>query len=146
MIDQAPEPNTPTTEEVRRAYDHEWSGWQDTFGNEEALAEFDRWLGKLERDIRADQRRHDANIVQSITSIPMHSQWGDVVATAILEDESMITPHPPCGEMDCVVHGIAASNKAQSDALAAADRAGTNDRADVTSGSGYSRYDHDEER
>lgn len=35
---------TPTTEQVRRAYAHEQSGWAYEFDGPDELAEFDRWL------------------------------------------------------------------------------------------------------
>lgn len=47
-----------------------------------------------------------------------------------------------CSDMGCPDHGVAASNARQSAFYAAADAAGTNDRADVTTGDGTSRFDH----
>lgn len=41
------------------------------------------------------------------------------------------------------VDPVVAANARQSEFYARADRDGTNDRADVTGGSGYSRYDYE---
>ena len=45
MNETEPEPETPTTEDVRSSYTVAWAGWDTSMQYDpEAYAEFDRWL------------------------------------------------------------------------------------------------------
>lgn len=46
-------------------------------------------------------------------------------------------------QQEWAAEAVVAANARQSAFFASADRDGTNDRADVTGGSGYSRYDYE---